>query len=366
MKIIMKKTIMYISFISLTLLIISNPSVSIDYARQGLILCYEMIIPSLFPFFVCSGLLIYSGFTEILSRLFSPVMLPLFRINGSGSAAFVLGIISGYPLGAVTACSLYENNYLSKTETERLLSFCNNSGPLFILGAIGVSLYHNPLIGWLLYAAHLLAAVSAGIIFRFYGKNDFIAPRSKLTQPNRQIGEIFSIVLQNSISGILTVCGAIIFFSAAANLLINLISSHIQCADLFTGLIEFTTGIVNISDTDIPLAGKLIMSSFIVGFAGLSVHFQVMGIAAKYNLSLKPYILGKLLHAVIAAAYMYILTKFVPLETSVFTNLQSPLNINGAFAVSSLFVCTAAVCTAAVGILFGIWEFFVCRKGKKI
>lgn len=362
----MKKIIMYISFIMLTLLILANPHASIEYARQGLILCYEMIIPSLFPFFVCSGLLIYSGFTEILSRMFTPVMLPLFRINGSGAAAFVLGIISGYPLGAVTACSLYENNYLSKTEAERLLSFCNNSGPLFILGAIGVSLYGNPLIGWVLYLSHLLAAVSVGIIFRFYGKNDFIAPPSKLTQPNRQIGEIFSIVLQSSISGILTVCGAIIFFSAAANLLINLICAHIPYADLFAGLIEFTTGIVNISDTDFPLAAKLIMSSFVVGFAGLSVHFQVMGIVAKYKLSLKPYIIGKLLHAAIAAAYMYIFTKFVPLNTSVFTNAQSPLNINGSFAVSSLFVCTAAICITAVGILFGIWKFFVCRKGKKI
>ena len=166
----MKKNIMYILIIFITFLILISPQNAIKFAREGLDLCYEMIIPSLFPFFICSGLLIYSGFAEVLTRIFTPVMLPLFRINGSGASAFVLGIISGYPLGAVTACSLYESNYLSKTETERLLAFCNNSGPLFILGSVGISLYHSPQTGWLLYIAHLLAALTVGIIFRFYNK----------------------------------------------------------------------------------------------------------------------------------------------------------------------------------------------------
>lgn len=358
----MKKFIMYTSFIILTILIITNAQSSIEYARRGLMLCGEMIVPSLFPFFICSGLLIYSGFAELLSKICTPVMLPLFRINGSGSAAFVLGIISGYPLGAITACSLYENNYLSKTETERLLAFCNNSGPLFILGAVGISLYKSPLIGWLLYTAHLVAAVCVGIIFRFYGKNNFIAPKIPLSQPDRKLGEIFSVTLQNSISSILTVCGAIIFFSVTASIIIDTVSVNSWYTPILTGIIEFTTGVVGLAGTDLSLLYRLVLSAFIIGFAGISVHFQVMGIVARHDLSLKPYILGKLLHALLSALFTFALLKFIPVSTDVFAPTQSPLNIDGSFAVSSLCICTAVIGLCTVGILLGIWEIFVNKK----
>jgi len=358
----MKKSIMYTSFILITILILANPESAISYARSGLTLCSEMIIPTLFPFFICSGLLIYSGFAQVLTKVFTPVMLPLFRINGSGASAFVLGIISGYPLGAVTACSLYENNYLSKTEAERLLAFCNNSGPLFILGAVGISLYHNPQTGWLLYIAHLLAALSVGIIFRFYNKNEHIAPKTVMTQPERGLGEIFSIVLQNSISSILSVCGTIIFFSIIAKLFINLFSTDGPYAPIIMGVIEFTTGAVGIAGGDFSLIHKLMLSAFIVGFAGLSVHFQVMGIVARYNLSLKPYIIGKFLHAVLSAVYVFLLTRFIPVATATFSSTQSPINLNNSFATGSLFVCTAVICVMAIGILFGIWKGLVYEK----
>ena len=358
----MKKGLMYGTFIIMTILILINAQSSMEYVKKGLVLCYEIIIPSLFPFFVCSSLLIYSGFAQFLSRVFTPVMLPLFRINGSGSTAFVLGIISGYPLGAITACSLYENRYLSKTETERLLGFCNNSGPLFILGAVGISLYQSPLIGWTLYISHILAAFTVGILFRFYNKNEFIAPEYKLSQPDYKLSEIFSISLQNSVSNILNVCGTVIFFSVAANILISFISVQTWYSSVLIGLVEFTTGTVGISNANLPIAAKLILSSFIVGFAGLSVHFQVMGIIAKHDLSMKPYILGKLMHAVFASLYMFAAMQFIPIKIAVFNHAQPLPNINGSFAVSSLYVCSTVLCVTAISILFGVWLMFVKPK----
>ena len=120
-------------------LLIKNASSAIRYASDAIDLCLEMIVPTLFPFFICSGILIYSGFCELLAKAFQFCMYPLFRISPVGSSAFILGIVSGYPLGAVTAGELYADNYISKTEAERLLAFCNNSGPLFILGSVGGS-----------------------------------------------------------------------------------------------------------------------------------------------------------------------------------------------------------------------------------
>ena len=219
----MKRFFLQSFTVFITLLMIIFPQKSIYYSKQALDMCYEIIIPSLFPFFVCSGILIYSGFAETVSRLFRPVMKPLFNVNENGSAAFVLGIISGYPLGAITACNLYESSYLSKSEAERLLAFCNNSGPLFIMGAVGSAIYSNPGIGIILYAAHIISALLVGISFRFYEKDKFPAPPSRLSVHDSTPSQIFSTVLSNSLNSILTVCGSILLFFSVSSLILELL-----------------------------------------------------------------------------------------------------------------------------------------------
>lgn len=65
---------------------------------------------------------------------------------GIGGYAFIMGIISGYPVGAKIVTEFRKNGNCSRAEAERLLSFTNNSGPLFIIGTIGVSMFGNTLI----------------------------------------------------------------------------------------------------------------------------------------------------------------------------------------------------------------------------
>ena len=109
-----KKILIYLFAVGAVVLLIKNASSAIRYASDAIDLCLEMIVPTLFPFFICSGILIYSGFCELLAKAFQFCMYPLFRISPVGSSAFILGIVSGYPLGAVTAGELYANNYISK------------------------------------------------------------------------------------------------------------------------------------------------------------------------------------------------------------------------------------------------------------
>ncbi len=351
----MKKILLYTIFVGVTLAILLNPALAVDYARNGLELCAEIIIPSLFPFFVCSGLLIYSGFCQVLAKIFEPVMKPVFGINGAGAAAFVLGIISGYPLGALTACQLYESSYVSKSEAERLLAFCNNSGPLFILGSIGVSLYHSPRAGIVLYAAHILAALIVGILFRFYQRGSYAAPPARVETPDRSLGELFSAVLANSIQSILTVCGAVLFFSVVTNIVMQYLPLTAVLKPVVLGLFEFVTGITALSNTDLVLQEKLVLSAAIVGFAGLSVHVQVMGVVSRHMLSLKPYLLGKVLHGAIAAFLTYVILQFVPVSAPVFRS--SAQAIHGGFAIGSLYSILTVLFVVLLCILCAGWLF---------
>ena len=129
----MKKLVLQIIVAAIIVMIVTNANAAVEYANRAIDICIGIIVPTLFPFFICSGLLIYSGFCETLARMFRFCMKPLFNVGAMGASAFVIGIVSGYPLGAITAGELYKNSYITKTEAERLLAFCNNSGPLFIL-----------------------------------------------------------------------------------------------------------------------------------------------------------------------------------------------------------------------------------------
>ena len=344
----MQKTVFLILTLIMTAAMVFSPENSIFHSKEALNICYEIIIPSLFPFFVCSGILVYSGFAQSVAKAFRPVMKPLFNVNENGAAAFVLGIISGYPLGAITACQLYESAYLSKSETERLLAFCNNSGPLFILGAVGAAIYQNGKIGVILYVSHIISAIAVGVIFRFYRRDNFSAPPSRLNTEKMYPAEIFSKVIANSLNSILTVCGSIVFFFTVSNLLTDLLPENAFLNAIVSAILEFTGGIKKISALPITLPQSLVMSSFAVGFAGLCVHMQVMAVTAKYGLSLKPYILGKLLHGTLSAALTALMLGFFPQAVGVFKMTGSAISCG--FCWSSVYVLAVNLLTVFLSI----------------
>lgn len=338
----MKKKLFYLFVLLAVALIILRAQSVIRYTQDALILCYNIIIPTLFPFFVCSGLLIYSGFGSVLARLSAGFMRPLFNVSPSGSAAFVLGMVSGFPLGAVTTVQLYQCGAVSKSEAERLLSFCNNSGPLFIIGSVGAAIYGKLSYGVLLYCIHIVSAVLVGILFRGYNKTKHTAPPHRLNTADMALSEVFATALANASKNILTVCFSIIFFAALSRTLLDLAPLPPLLDAAASGICEFSTGVLKTSMLDVSLYRKFILTSFIVGFSGISVHIQVMAVTVRSGLSLKPYITGKLLHGCIAAALTAAALYLLPISMSAFSGSRCILSAS--FAVIPLwFVSVLAV-----------------------
>ena len=85
-----------------TAALVISPGEAINGAKDGLALCFNVIVPSLFPFFVLSSLVVDLGLAAYLGRALEGLMRPLFRVSGSCAAAVALGFIGGYPLGAGT------------------------------------------------------------------------------------------------------------------------------------------------------------------------------------------------------------------------------------------------------------------------
>lgn len=311
------------------------PQAGLEAARDGLALCYNVIVPSLFPFFVLSSLVVELGLAGYLGRALEGIMRPLFNVSGACASAVVLGFVGGYPVGAKTAIALYQNGACTKTEAERLLAFCNNSGPAFILGVVGAGVFASSRIGLLLYLAHAAASVCIGIMFRFYRKDRKHA-RGERAAPQIQARR-FTAALTGSVTGsfhaTLNICAFVIFFTVVIRMLFHsgLLSAAAAglaavlaplgfpadlAQPLLTGIIELTSGVWSLAGSG-ALAGRISMAAFMLGWAGVSVHCQVLSFLGNSGLSPRTYFWGKILHGGLAVLFTALLCRVVPLDASV-------------------------------------------------
>ena len=157
------------------------PDTGTQAAHDALVLCAQTVIPSLFPFFVLSSLLVQSDVPRLLSRAMAGVMYPLFGVSGAGASALILGLLGGYPVGARTVAELYGRGEIAREEAEQLLAFCNNSGPGFFLGVCGTAVFGSARAGMYLYLIHVGAALVTGVLLR----RDLGLPRRKAVSRQR-------------------------------------------------------------------------------------------------------------------------------------------------------------------------------------
>lgn len=151
-----------------------NPRETVTAASAGIKLWYLVVIPALLPFFIIAELLVSLRFVNFLGILLEPIMRPVFRLPGCSSLVVVMGFTSGFPVGAILTKKLYDDHMLTANEAERLVSFTNNSSPLFILGAVGVGMFANPVAGYLLAAAHYLSNLCLGFLFSLTAEKNSI------------------------------------------------------------------------------------------------------------------------------------------------------------------------------------------------
>jgi len=349
-------------------MLIINPAAFLERGREAVLLCIDVIIPSLFPFLVAAGILVKLGLPRYMSRNLSPLMRPLFNIPGSGALALVMGLISGYPIGAKIARELYDSGDCTKTEAERMLAFCNNSGPLFIIGAIGVGMLSSPAIGYVLYVSHVLAAISVGLIFRFYKRGcdrPALPPKNLVVRKEADSGIIGSAVY-SAVGTMAKICAFVILFGGLVGMMPNLGNSIANA--LGAGIIEISAGISEFTALqNIALPVKLAVISFMLSFSGLSVTTQVSAIISGSGLSMLPCIAGKFLSGIISGVITYVICVLVPLDIQLnaqafaaFERIHQTGQMLNPLFVNSLI----AIAWSLAGIVIAVAFVRLCRKVK--
>ena len=128
----MKHIIPAITFFLLFLIMIFFPSQTLLGATNGLLLWFQIVIPTLIPTLIVSNILILSNAIPYITVYIGPIFQKLFFLSSNGSFAALTGFLCGYPVGAKVTAELVKNKQISLEEGNYLLSFCNNTSPNFI------------------------------------------------------------------------------------------------------------------------------------------------------------------------------------------------------------------------------------------
>lgn len=294
------------------------PQQMIDSARYALRLCAELIIPSLFPFFVVSGLLNRLGFSARLAGRLSRPAARLYGISGAGATALFMGLIGGYPLGAAYIADMRRQGLISAEEGERLMGFCNNSGPAFLIGSIGAGVFGSARLGLGLYIIHILSALITGLFFRGSGRYKAQLPHLPESRGSALIDSV-----RQAAQSILSVCGFIVcfcviiglmdtggYFSLFAGRLAALTGLELHAARaLLSGVLELGSGIGAMRGLS-PSPVNLAIAAGIVGWGGVSVHFQTYAVLAESDIKGDLHLTGRLICCAVSSALGYIFGLF--------------------------------------------------------
>ena len=219
-----KKNLISIIILIFIIFLVIYSKENIIAVKNGLELWVNNVIPSLFPFFIATEILCNTNIINILGKILEKPVNFLFNVPGESSFALIMGIISGYPSGAKIVSNLKSQEILRLEEAERLIAFTNNSGPLFILGTVGVSLLKNNKIGYILFISHIISCIFVGIIFRNWKKSEIKNAKKIYQRENKSVelkdfGEILGKSIRNSIVTITNIGGFIVLFSVIISIL---------------------------------------------------------------------------------------------------------------------------------------------------
>jgi sporulation integral membrane protein YlbJ len=253
-----------------------------------------------------------------------------------------MGLASGYPLGAILTANLRKRQMCSKTEAERLMSFCNTADPLFMTGAVAVGMFGVASLGAVICGAHYLSAMAVGLVMAFYkrrsadrttgiesvGGNIFLRACNAMVkardEDNRPFGKLLGDAIRQSVNSLLLIGGFIILFSSiiamlgAAGITSGIASAltallrpvgvdPATISSMVSGLFEISLGTQMASVAPASLAQKLMAAGAIIAWSGLSVHMQVAAMVQGTDITMGPYICARAAHAVLAALFTLLL-----------------------------------------------------------
>lgn len=308
------------------IIIISNPEKFTSGTISGLKLFFFNVLPGLFPFMLLTKLMTEIGLIFRISQKLNKVSYKLFGTSGVSFYAFFMSILSGYPIGAKIIADLYSKKQISEHEAKKMSIFCTTSGPIFIIGTIGVTMFKNYKFGIILYLSHILSSLFLGIIYNLLTKhkhkefNTLVIFKEPFDL--KKSSGILSKSINETINSLFVVGAYITIFYLTCEILetlkvfeyLNVIFlklfkflgfNSLQSSGFIYGILEVTRGAKILSSS--PTTSSLILATGIVSFSGLSIIMQSMSFLKEAKIKAHNFVLSKCVHCVFSMILCYLI-----------------------------------------------------------
>lgn len=334
-----------------TIALVVYPKEGFEAGIAGLKVFWDIVFPSLLPFFILAELLLGLGVVRGLGILLEPLMRPLFSVPGIGAFALSMGLAAGYPMDAVITSRFRSQGLCTRIEGERLLAFTNTADPLFMIGAVAVGMFKSPALGGLLAIAHYISAFLVGVAFKMWGRkserseqvvqptvteaavvvrgNIFVRAVREIAKAREEDGRPFGGLLREAVTEsmmtLIMICGFIVFFAVMIDIMrlsgimkvvgipvvfiYHLFGIHTGLVNpTLAGLLELDIGTAQAAAVHAaPLIQRLALVSGIIAWSGLAVHAQVASVLTNTDIRMTPYFLARFLHGILAAVITVVL-----------------------------------------------------------
>ncbi len=284
-----------------------DPQGMIGGVSDGLRICAAAIIPSLFPFMVISDFVIRSGLADLAGRFINPVTRLFFRLPGSAGCAVVMSMLGGYPVGAKMTAQLLEDGSINRNQAKRMMLFCVNAGPAFVIGTVGTVIFSSRKAGIILYLSMIVSSLIMGFASRFFSGNEIDI---KIKTPEFRSG-VFSQSVMQGVNSTLMLCAWLLLFSC--------VGSYLK--KLPDGIAQYTNLITEVTGACISACGRYPVSiqALIMGWSGICVHCQLLPSIKETQVKYLHFVVSRIVHGALSATVADFLFRIFPCETDVFS-----------------------------------------------
>lgn len=306
--------------------------------QKSLSLCATTVIPSLLPFMVITSYITESGITEVFEKYFGKACRRSLRLPGCAACIIIMSMVGGFPVGAKMISDCVSHRELTKSQGRRLLVFCVNGGPAFIINTVGSFMLGSKKAGTILLVSLYLANFIGAFFTRFFDDKTLPEKETRIYSS----GSALVNAVSGSIKSIISICGWIIVFGSVQQIIADTNINH-ELKLWVSMFFEVTGGCSSVAGT-LPLP----ILAFVLGFSGFAVHAQILPYLNNCEMDYKLFFATRIITGALAMVIAILLFNIFPCSVSVFASNSKVIPI--AFSVSAP-ATLAMLFTFAIGIL---------------
>ena len=292
-------------------LVLLFPNVSSGGAKSGILLCGEVIIPSLFPFCVLALFCQKSGLLLFFSKLFSPISKKVFHLSGEEFCIFLMSFFAGYPVGMRMIKEQYDKGRITQKKAQRMALYCINAGPAFIVSAIGGGMLGDRTTGKYLLLSQAFATLLLCFVIEFKNKAD----NTISSDNNLSLCDAFVESTADGAKAVFSICCWVILFSSFI--------SVINCKILPSFIVKILNYSLEVTTGAAAANGNILIICALLSFAGFSVHCQVYSVGKNCAPKYSVFLIYRAIHAVISVTATFI---FLMLDNRTVQTISNGIN----------------------------------------